>query len=495
MKKFTLFLAVIFIFLFHSYSQTINGKLLDENNNPIAYASIQIKNTGVLSNEEGDFSVNIDKFNDDDIVNISFLGFEKLEIPLKDFSSKNYTLNEEINELSQVTVSTKKLSVNEIITKVVERIDSNYVNQPTEQQIFIRTSDYNKYKNFEFEFLKATLLSRKALKEVNKSLDNLIHNNLNKASKSHSEKIIKVLSFDDETKLEVLKSTILVNKKKDKSSEKFQSQLLEVIANHLEKDATYKVKSGILPVMDSLKIEENLANQLYKKEKKVSSLKTNITSKLQKFDIHNDKKYGFLHKQKKYNYKLKGIAKLDGEKIYIIGFSPRKSSALYQGILYINAYDFALVKTVFDFAPGKNFSKNLKFLLGVKFAISQNKFEIIFKKNNDDQYFLKFAKQETSQYMFLNRSLKFTKNRADRSENKKMIKMEFLMEADTKTTTELLILNQNELSKANFKKFKEKEKYKLEYISRYTPDTWKGYNVLAPIQEIKDYDTGEVNPK
>ncbi len=41
--------------------------------------------------------------------------------------------------------------------------------------------------------------------------------------------------------------------------------------------------------------------------------------------------------------------------------------------------------------------------------------------------------------------------------------------------------------------FKEKEEYNMELIPKCTPEIWKGYNVLSPVEAIKNYDTGENN--
>lgn len=494
MKYFFTFIISCFLSTLFGFSQIITGAILDKNTQPIAYATIQINTDfGVLSNEEGSFSIDTEKFKPTDSVFISYLGYKKIRFLLKDFTSKDYTLEEEINELSEITVSNKVYSLEEILNKIQGNLEINYLNTPIKRQIFKRTSSSTKYKRFEFEFLKATLLSKKNLKEVNKSLNELINNNINQSSKYFSESLTELLKADKKSKLKVIKATKLVNKKNDKSSGKFQKQIMNIIANHLEKDATYKVSSGILPVEDSLSISDDLTKKLYKDKLELKKLKKSIKNNIKSFDISNSKNKGFdfIHKTKKYNYTLKGTSTFDNEKIYIINFTPKKSSAKFKGTLYVNAYDFAVIKLKYGFAKGKNNSKNLKFLLGIKYDLSKNNVEVLYHKNNLGFYSLKFAKQETVFYAYMNRSLKFKKNRVNRSEDKRVLKMEFLLEMDNSSKIELFVLDETEITIKDIENFKEEKEYKMHYIPKYNPQIWKGYNVLSPVKEITNYNTGQ----
>ncbi len=472
-------------------SQTITGKLLDENNNPIAFASIQIKNTGVISNVEGEFSLEIDKFEDDDIVNISFLGFEKLEIPIKNFTSKNYILIEEINKLTEIFISNKKLNLDEVLLKMNENLESNYSINNTTQLIFNRNSYYNKFKKFEFEITKSTLLTKKDLKELNKSIDYNINKNLNKTSKFYTESLSYMYFLKDNTKIKVLKATQLINKKEDISQEAIQKLFFNAIAGKLEKDATYKVKSGLIPVTDSLKFNMDTDKEMYKDSSNSKSKKKYYSSLINKYLFKGNSPLTFATNVKKYNYSLREISNYEDGFVYIIDFTPKASSAKFSGTMYINGYDFAIVKLDFEYAnnrTGKGL--NLKFLLGIKYKNNLWKTSVIYKKNLLGNYNLKFLKQAQGSYVYMSRPFKIKKNKANKLESKKLIKIDVLMELSTKDVIELFFIEENEISKSDINSFKEKEKYKIDYISKYTPEIWKGYNVLAPIQEIKNYDTG-----
>ena len=487
MKKHYATLILFLLVSITNFSQAITAKIVDEENQPISYANIVINTFGTISNEEGEFNIQKEKFKQTDKVIISYLGYKTLEFPVNELDSKTYTLEENINDLSEIEVSNKVYSLDEILEKVKENIDSNYSNTLTKQQIFQRNTYYNKFKKFEFEFKKATLLKKKDIKSINRQLEDLITNNIDQSSTDYSENLSELYFGEKKQKIKILKATKLINKEKDKSSDKLQSLLISTIGKHLEKDATYKVSSGLFPIEDSLKIDDEFKKSLYKDSIKVQNTRYSKLSIINNANLKNEKGLDFIHKTNKYAYSLAGTSRFGDEKIYIINFTPKRSSASYTGTLYVNAYDFAIMKIKYHYAKGKSISHNYKFLLGVKYAQSKKNIEIIYQKNELDKYYLKFYKRKSVSYAFVNRSIKFKKNRKDRSEDKRVIKMEFLIETDNAETTEFFVLQNKPLSKTEFNKVKEAKKHKLHYISKYSPETWKGYNVISPVEEIKNY--------
>ena len=97
-----------------------------------------------------------------------------MQFELKDFESKDYYLKEDINELDEVVLSNKKLSVKEILERVKANASKNYVVTNTKQQIFHRATTTNNYKNFDFNFEKSNLIQKSELKKLNKSMDSLV---------------------------------------------------------------------------------------------------------------------------------------------------------------------------------------------------------------------------------------------------------------------------------------------------------------------------------
>lgn len=483
---------LVFFSISMGYAQTISGRVLDKTDKPLLYATIQITDDfGVLSNEEGQFSINVENFKQQDSVTISHLGYQKLQFELKDFLSKDYYLEDDVNELNEVVLFNKNLSVKEILVKVRENASANYETDNLKQQIFHRTTYTNKYEKFDFNFEKSNLIKKNELAKLNTAMDSLARENVNSVSTNYEDILSELAVSGDDSKINVVKATILINKHKDNSEDRMQEIFLTTVSKYLEKDETYKVKSGLFKVDDSLNIATDFKED---NEYKSKNLRAVYNSTIADYTIHEKSKFDFIYKYRKYEYELKGASYLLDDLVYIIDFTPNSGSAKYKGTFYVNTDNFAVVKANFGFAPGKIGRKlNLKLLLGMKMFENHSVVEVLFQKNNKGKYQLRFIKEEEGESIYINRPLKFTKNKKGKSDDKKTLKINFLLDFDQFEKDEFFFINTASISKNEFAAIKEKEKFKLEYIPKYTPEIWKGYNVISPVEAIKNYDTGAID--
>jgi len=490
-------LVLIFFIVTKINAQTITGRVLEKEKVPVAYATVQIsKKYGVLTNEEGHFLIETKKFKPTDTVTISYLGYQNLKIILKDFKSKDYFLKEDVNTLLEVKISNKKLSVKEILEKIKENASKNYATTNIKQQIFHRTTNTSNFKRFEFELTKSNLIKKKDRKKLNKSIDSLINDMVNIPSKDYVDKLVEFYKLKDTSTLKVIKATRLINKKNDKSEEIVQDLFMNTVVKHLDSNETYKVKTGWFKIEDSLKVkilfDKDTDKDSYKDSSKVKNLISYYKSVIAENSITEKSNLNFIFENKKYKYELKETSVLDNELIYVIAFKPKKRSAKFTGTFYVNAYDYAVVKADFKYAKNRSGKGiNLKFLFGVKYKNNLSNTSVLYKKNVDGLYSLQFIKHTDGTYIYAHRPFKFTKNRKNKSEEKKMMKIDVLMELSQKSKDELFFINETKLTKSEFNKIKPKLKYKIVYIPKYNPEIWKGYNVINPVEEIKNYDTGK----
>lgn len=84
-------------------SRQIKGKILDENKEGIAGASVVVKGStrGVITDVDGKFSIEV---TDSDILQIAFLGYEDQEVKVNSQTSVNVTMVPKSSELNEVTV-------------------------------------------------------------------------------------------------------------------------------------------------------------------------------------------------------------------------------------------------------------------------------------------------------------------------------------------------------------------------------------------------------
>ena len=147
MKKYILFILVLFSFAFHGFSQSVflvKGKVTNEKNEGFSGVSITQKNNpkvGVVSGVDGEYSIQVSSENS--ILIFTFLGYKSEEISVNGKSNINVQLSEGATILDQVIVvgygSQKKISltgaVGEIKGKELVRRPVNSLQQALQGQI------------------------------------------------------------------------------------------------------------------------------------------------------------------------------------------------------------------------------------------------------------------------------------------------------------------------------------------------------------------------
>jgi len=104
-KRFILLLLLVSATLAHAQLRTITGTVTDANHNsePLAFASVVIKNTsqGTQTNLDGQYSIKAKK---GDVLVFSFIGYETLEAKVKDSNIINIAMKESKTELNEVVI-------------------------------------------------------------------------------------------------------------------------------------------------------------------------------------------------------------------------------------------------------------------------------------------------------------------------------------------------------------------------------------------------------
>lgn len=116
-------LCLFFIFNMNVFAQnnvsSIKGKVIDENEEPIPYASVAVYNseklvTGAITNDKGVFTLNVEQSENEICLAIEFVGYIKEEIKLIPDKSKidigNIVLKENVVMLEDVVVSSTAVS-------------------------------------------------------------------------------------------------------------------------------------------------------------------------------------------------------------------------------------------------------------------------------------------------------------------------------------------------------------------------------------------------
>ena len=454
----------------------------------IPFAAIQIgQNYGSVSNEEGVFYINIDNFKQTDSLEFSCLGFKTKSILIKDFNGVVY-LEEHVNTLDEVTLGGKKLTALEIIANVNKNLKDNYVSQHnTKQKIFYRTKSNQRIIDNRFFIKKTRNIDKKLIARFNKYNDSIREQTKNWRSTTYKDALLNCsLDKKNKLKIEVEKATMLINKGNDNSGEAVRKKLYTFIKK-IVKNKSYKIKWGLKKVADSEQLIKDKKET--EKTRKMNTMKWKLENLVDDFFFTDSWFLSKILDEDNYNYTLADITYFDDKLVYLLEFSPKKSSSKFKGKLYIDEEDFAVIKFDFNMLKNKNvINVNLK-MIGMKTRTYNRNGSMIFTKTKTGKYAPKYIKDANDSYQYVDITLTFKETSEEK--NKLKFKINMLNESEIKTTNEYLFLDANSLSESQYSTVVEESVYKLELLKKYDNTLWQKYNIIAPTQSIVNYDAGE----
>lgn len=489
--KYLLVLATLFL-VAKTNAQNLRGTIFDKSTQEtIPFATIQVsENNGVISNIEGKFSIDTTRTQNIDSLKISSMGFETYNLAFSDFKNNDSIyLKPAINELSEVFLRDESFTARELVDLFIKHKDSNYVKNANKLQVFQRSEYRTKFKDYGFELTKANYIKKSTRKQINRDLEETSGSVKGSSSTYYRERLIDLYQ-DEKDSLKVVpqKAIKIVSSDADKDFEEIQTRAFKNIFEKLEGSKSFKVRTFIFTVEDSLDLSK-INKQL---EEKVDSTKTeDIRDSYKRFLTQLNFKtrlFEPLSEVDDYQFKIEDVTSFNGEMVYIINFEPDRNRAKYRGKLYITAENYSIVKFERQLIEGKSEQKlNLKFLFGVKFDSYKNNMELMYFKNSDGKYYPKYVKKTDGQYFYVDRKFIFKENEDNRRERIKF-KLNILAEADSFTSNEFFVISENTINKSQFDKVKETKGIIVKEFDRYPSNFWKNYNVIEATEKLKNYE-------
>lgn len=473
-----------------SYSQSIEGVIFDKTtNSPVVFANVfTTQKTGVISNSEGAFKINISKLNNKDSLLVSSLGYKALQIPvLKLKTGDTIFLEPQQQMLDEVVVSMDKLSGLEIINRFKDSLPKRHKIDPTKFQVFERNKETFMPVKTGIELDRTSFMTKSKRKRFNENMESYFEKMRGNVSTFFRDKLYNAYYLKDSTGIEHLKSTLLVNEEKDNSMDDIQKNVFKELMEALDTKSTFKVRTGIIPLEDSLSTEEFI-------EKDEPEKKDTLKNKYYKWSYANiiskSQSLGsleFFDETKKYEYDIEDTKLFNGDIVYVINIIPDRGSAKYKAKAYINAEDFGLLKLDYELLEGKKEAGiNLKFLLGVKFRSDQSKVQYIFKRGENQKYYPFFYRTSLHNYVYFDRGFVFKENEENGKERIKF-KISLFVESNTINEEEYVIINTEDINPNEDHGFSVEDFIFREKLKRYDPEIWKDFNILQATEEIKNY--------
>ena len=478
---------ILIIIFFSLYSlkissQSLKIQIIDSiSGQAVPYSNVYFSNNnGLISDEGGSFELIKSQLSDKDSMHISMLGYKKSSFLIKDFNDTLIKLVQSPIKLSDVILTNKKLSSEEIISKVVENIDKNYEKQFTENKIYLSRKSNTNTERFIINKFKSTV------PEINKSLIDSLLANLAKENNSGLETLAYYYrSFDDEVKkkIKIIKSRETYNKEGE-VLESINKKMEEAFKNELKPDSYYKIKSGIFGgdlELDGLEKVDSTNTESIKKfqEKEVKEKGDFANNQIRTINrlynflfFEKESPLNFILKPSKYIFSEPKIDILGNDLVYKMEANP-KGRGKYSGTLYINPDDFAIVRI--DFKNIKTVY-NIK-LLGVFVNIYQRDGKMILSKYENEKYALSYAKINFGQRVGFDRPIKLIEKNKNVKGRRKQNEISFRMDLifDEKSSTELQIFESKKITKTEFDNIEVKNDVMPEYSEEFTTNFWEEF--------------------
>ena len=498
----TLFPFVLAAFGFNCIqAQVVTSVVKDSaTQQPIPYATILLANKkGVITNEEGRFSLLLDpNTKETDSLFISCMGYESLGKPLNEFKESVIFLSAKPIALNPVIVSNKQYTAEELIEQVKINIDRNYSTNLTKKRVFFRDSYHQNLTKSNYTFKESTI---DALNE--RFLDSVL-NSIPRKSSRYTEILGDFYGNyeKDNQKLTLIKASELYDKQSELDLTSLEEKFNDILKKNIKPDSYFKIKSGLFGTKvdadefmtfktDSTDAEA-LKKELAEKKKKEEDRKKNFASFkkgslgkiMEKQFFLKDSDLNFINKDNRYHFKMIDFTYWGDDAVYILDFEPKRG-ADYKGRLYINADDFAIIRLDYNNVKSLRTFK----LLGISLDQYLDRGKMIFSKNEDGFYHLRYLEEEMGAKVGIKRPLKIIElNKRVKGRNKQNeLYLKLDMASSGINKHELILFDTQEITSQEFNAIKEDNSVLPTYMPNYDPEFWKGYNILEPNQAIKDF--------
>src|SRR5690606_12373765 len=290
----------------------------------------------------------------------------------------------------------------------------------------------------------------------------------------------------DSSKLIVNKATKLLDYNKDFSIDNVQERAKNILLRYLDTTKTYKVKTGLFKIEDSLSFDK-IKQEREKAEKEEINIKQlkGATQHLLSYSKFYDNSFLInILNPRLYEYTIDDVTVYNEQLTYIISYQPRKGKAKYSGKLYITDDDYAITKVTYSYFENRHGSKvNLKFLLGVKYEENLSTGLVLFQKQSDSTYQPKYLKHESGSYFYLSRDLTLIQNSKDRFK----LSTDFTIEGSNRTKEELLITATKTTTLSDYNSVTQRKKTPYQTLTKFDNSIWGNEETLEPLQEMKTF--------
>ena len=489
MKKYEL-LALLLCLSIQLFAQDhpksiLKGVLYDHNSRqPLMYASIFVinSNTGVISNEQGQYAIDISSFGLQDSIRFQYMGYQIKDVAISDLlHSADVDLEENIINISETLIFGNQQDPEFIVQQVLLYADSNYYNDYSASEVFVRKRDESDLLLFKLDYKKSTI------SEIDQDAITTAQQKMPRHSTSYTDFLGEMLSSPDKTdslRIKIKPKKVVSLKDKDITEIDQLAQVFEDAFKKTDSLEYWKIKTGIIGAKLGFDFQDTTLN-LQEDEMLVEDFANNLYYDLNDYQFDNEDIWDFLHKTSRYSFTLVGGTRLQGQDIYVIDFSPKKKG-LFKGRLYISLFSYALLRADFHYAEGKH-GRNFK-LMGISLKQEGYKISVNFEKI-DEGYHLKYFSFKKVSRFGIDRKIALLKKRKKLLFDKTLLEIKGAIDMHVRSqqSFEWLLLSHEVISPSDYYNFEQRKKMKVKYVEKFDDSLWEGYGILEPTKQMREY--------
>lgn len=481
---FGLYLLFISVELSAQTEAHLHGRIVNSTNQALAYASVYVlKNgEGVISNEDGYFSIKTDGLSAQDSVRFQYLGYAEQKLSLGELMETPIVrMQARITTLGELLVYGDPPKAEDIVKMVLKKRKENYPGLSSKAEVFIR-------ERYTQEISKLSLDHKKSsVKEVDEKVIETLEQHIPRNSTWYTDFLGAAYEQyeDDELQLKLVPKKVVSLKQEDLKELEYIEEIFKDLAVNTSQEEYWKIKTGILSQKIDLELDSTPEDLREEDNRKMKYYRPAIRSHISFADMEDDDEWEFLHSTRKYDFTLLGGSRLGGESVYIIDFTPRRSG-LFAGRLFIGVENYALLRADYSYADGRLGTD--VHLFGVGYTKNGFDVSVTFEKV-EDGYALKYLSKRSAYLIRLDRKFSLIKKRERFLFDKELheIKTGLVLDLYENNSVELLVLNRSQISPSEYKAVQEVESMKVIYVDQFREDLWKGYSIIEPTKAMKEY--------
>ncbi|MEZ7820888.1 MAG: hypothetical protein QMB51_01110, partial [Patescibacteria group bacterium] len=218
-------------------------------------------NTGTISDKLGNFNLDLKNVK---TITFSFLGYATKIFSIDTLRKQNFIvyLAETVNQLDEIELTIASISLDSLLIKTIDSMSENYYFKPVQQNFYAIENQKMEFLKLELDLKSSSILSRKNRKLAQNELEQF-SNQIQDQNPEFSKEFNGVLSSKKITNKKTNKEfriykidTVIGYKKneiiKNLTINNIQEKLQTSVLKHLNKDKTYKIKTGLFKIKDSL---------------------------------------------------------------------------------------------------------------------------------------------------------------------------------------------------------------------------------------------------